>query len=80
LGNTSERNGTILQSKGKLNMVETGFVVAIVAAILLGLFLVLLNSNTDIPPNAERPLDPDSDQFKREEFVALVAKKRKNNG
>lgn len=58
---------------------EMGITLSIVAAIALFIFIMLIKSNTDIPPGAEVALDPDSDQFKREEFIAIVAQRRKIN-
>ncbi|RYF45500.1 MAG: hypothetical protein EOO38_15915 [Cytophagaceae bacterium] len=57
-----------------------GIVLVIVGLILLGVFIVLIKTNTDIPPNAEVALDPNSDAFKRESFIAEIAMNRKNNG
>ena len=57
-----------------------GIALAIVALILLGVFIVLVKTNTDIPPSAEVALDPNSDAFKRESFIAEIAMIRKNNG
>ena len=56
-----------------------GIALIIIALALLGVFIVLVKTNTDIPPNAEVALDPNSDQFKRESFIAEIAMNRKNN-